>query len=109
MYRLQRRGFDLRLPLLRDQSSPRLHPHPASVDLSRPLIVPFARAPAPLSANFEWERIGEVVAPTEPKAENCPATPTKWVLAGHSLGSLAMEKVCAEGGCRGVVRYRACA
>ena len=33
------------------------------------------------------------MAHSEPEGENCSASPTKWVLLGHSLGSAAIEKV----------------
>ena len=28
-----------------------------------------------------------------PEGESCPVSPTKWVLMGHSMGTVAVEKV----------------
>ncbi|CAN0344506.1 unnamed protein product [Laminaria digitata] len=44
-------------------------------------------------ANFGWERIGDIMAHSRPEGENCPVSPTKWVLVGHSMGTVAIEKV----------------
>lgn len=62
------------------------------------------------AATFGWERVGEVISQklsetvaaggggegVSEKSESCLATtttPTKWVLAGHSMGTQAIEMV----------------
>ncbi|CAM9500507.1 unnamed protein product [Ascophyllum nodosum] len=42
-------------------------------------------------AYYGWDRVGDVMARSEPSDENCPASPTKWVLVGHSMGTVAIE------------------
>lgn len=70
------------------------------------------------AAYYGWERIGDIIPPPEADdnavvvadttttcsaelkgegAENCrveSSTPTKWVLLGHSMGTMATEAVC---------------
>lgn len=43
-------------------------------------------------ATFGWERIGDIIEHSKPEGDNCPVSPTKWVLVGHSMGTMAVER-----------------
>ncbi|CAM9500439.1 unnamed protein product [Ascophyllum nodosum] len=44
-------------------------------------------------AFYGWDRVGDIMARrAEPEGENSPASPTKWILVGHSIGTIAIEK-----------------
>lgn len=45
------------------------------------------------ASNFGWERIGDIMEHSLPEDESFPVSPTKWVLMGHSMGTVAVEKV----------------
>lgn len=85
---------------------------PSSVPSFLPSLVhSFVRSPPfdTLVAYYGWERIGEIMEQSEQQDledGKCSVTPAKWVLVGHSLGTLAIEKVPTRKGCRSHLSFR---
>lgn len=59
------------------------------------LFSPFAFA-SYTTAIFGWDKTVDIIKRSVPADEHCPASPSKWILVGHSMGTMVIENVSAS-------------